>query len=158
MLEVNGEWRQDSPKVSNASSPGRGCRTIIETDADTAVYYPTLLSIFGGIARYIYRFCAPSPPEDRISHFIQVITNQYGRPGRAASNWGPDTLEGDLSLEELKKNCRDQTVDNANNRFLDDDYYASKDFNLKDIRVPILSVANWGGIHLHLRGNIEGKL
>ncbi|KEF60634.1 uncharacterized protein A1O9_02195 [Exophiala aquamarina CBS 119918] len=86
----------------------------------------------------------------------QVITNQYGRPGRAASNWGPDTLEGDLSLEELKKNCRDQTVDNANNRFLDDDYYASKDFNLKDIRVPILSVANWGGIHLHLRGNIEG--
>lgn len=91
-----------------------------------------------------------------VSYYVQVITNQYGRPGRAARNWGPDTIEGDLSEEELKKNCRDQIVDNANNRFLDDEYYASKDFDLKDIQVPILSVANWGGIHLHLRGNIEG--
>lgn len=31
----------------------------------------------------------------------QVITNQYGRPGRAASNWGEDTIEGDLPAEEL---------------------------------------------------------
>ena len=61
-----------------------------------------------------------------------------------------------MSEEELRKNCRDQTIDNAINRFLDDDYYASKDFNLQDIKVPLLSVANWGGIHLHLRGNIEG--
>ncbi|KAK5047453.1 hypothetical protein LTR84_006549 [Exophiala bonariae] len=86
----------------------------------------------------------------------QVITNQYGRPGRAARNWGPDTLDGDLTKEELKSSCRDQTIDNVNNRFLDDDYYASKSFDLKDIQVPLLSVANWGGIHLHLRGNIEG--
>lgn len=39
---------------------------------------------------------------------------------------------------------------------MDDDYYASKDFRLEDIEVPVLSVANWGGITLHLRGNIEG--
>jgi hypothetical protein len=44
------------------------------------------------------------------------------------------------------------------NYFLDDDYYASKDYNLQDIKVPLLSVANWGGILLHLRGNIEGML
>ena len=42
------------------------------------------------------------------------------------------------------------------NRYLDNDYYSSKDYNLEDIEVPVLSVANWGGITLHLRGNVEG--
>jgi predicted acyl esterase len=86
----------------------------------------------------------------------QVITNQYGRPGRAASKWGEDTIEGDLSPEVLAANRRDQNGDNANNRFRDEEYYASKEFNLEDIKVPLLSVANWGGILLHLRGNVEG--
>jgi putative CocE/NonD family hydrolase len=86
----------------------------------------------------------------------QVITNQYGRDGRAAAKWGEDTTEGDLSPEVLAANRRDQNDDNANNRFRDDEYYASKEFNLEDIKVPLLSVANWGGILLHLRGNVEG--
>lgn len=82
--------------------------------------------------------------------------NQYGRGGRAAHNWGPDTIEGDLSEQELRANCYDQTIDNIRNRFLDDEYYASRDYNLSDIQVPLLSVGNWGGILLHLRGNVEG--
>jgi predicted acyl esterase len=86
----------------------------------------------------------------------QVITNQYGRAGRAASNWGPDTLEGDLDEEELRANRRDQNDDNQANRFRDDEYYASKEYDLGDIEVPLLSVGNWGGILLHLRGNVEG--
>jgi len=86
----------------------------------------------------------------------QVITNQYGRPGRAASKWGEDTIEGDLSPQVLAANRRDQNDDNANNRFRDEEYYASKEFSLEDIKVPLLSVANWGGILLHLRGNVEG--
>ena len=44
------------------------------------------------------------------------------------------------------------------NRFLDDDYYSSKDYNMGDIKVPLLSVGNWGGILLHLRGNVHGYL
>ncbi|KAK5041052.1 hypothetical protein LTR16_011807, partial [Cryomyces antarcticus] len=56
----------------------------------------------------------------------QVITNQYGRPGRNARNWGPDTIEGDLSQAELEENRQDQTVDNTVNKFRDDLYYASK--------------------------------
>ncbi|MCJ1471566.1 hypothetical protein MMC13_000206 [Lambiella insularis] len=88
----------------------------------------------------------------------QVITNQYGRPGRAARKWGPDTLEGDLSEEELEKNRHDQTIDNAANCFLDDEYYSSRDCDMDDIKVPVLSVGNWGGILLHLRGNVEGYL
>lgn len=86
----------------------------------------------------------------------QVVSNQYGKPGKAARNWGPDTIEGDLSEEELVANRNDQNEDNANNRFRDDEYYASKEYDLSDIQVPLLSVGNWGGILLHLRGNVEG--
>lgn len=86
----------------------------------------------------------------------QVITNQYGRPGRAARNWGPDTLEGNLTEEEMASNRQDQTIDNLKYRFRDEPYYSSRDFKLEDIEVPLLSVANWGGILLHLRGNVEG--
>lgn len=88
----------------------------------------------------------------------QVITNQYGRPGRSARNWGPDTIEGDLTEDELATNRRDQTADNQANRFRDEDYYASKEYDMGDIEVPLLSVGNWGGILLHLRGNIEGYI
>ncbi|KAI8686824.1 PepX-C domain-containing protein [Fusarium sp. Ph1] len=86
----------------------------------------------------------------------QVVSNQYGLAGRAARNWGPDTLEGNLSEEELKANRNSQPDDTAKYKFRDEEYYKSKDFNLSDIEVPLLSVANWGGILLHLRGNILG--
>jgi predicted acyl esterase len=86
----------------------------------------------------------------------QVITNQYGKPGRLASKWGPDTLEGDLSDDEREKNRQDQTIDTGKNRFRDEVYYASKEYDMSDITVPLLSVGNWGGILLHLRGNVEG--
>lgn len=97
----------------------------------------------------------------------QVLVNQYGKPGRSALTFpldGPgargqeDTIEGDLSNDTLQLNRRDQTHDNEANKFRDDAYYASKEFNLEDIEVPLLSVANWGGIHLHLRGNVEGYM
>lgn len=95
----------------------------------------------------------------------QVLVNQYGRANRSKLNFPPDgpgargqedTIEGDLPEEALIQNRRDQTEDNEANKFLDDEYYASKEFNLEDIEVPLLSVANWGGILLHLRGNVEG--
>ncbi|PVI04309.1 X-Pro dipeptidyl-peptidase protein [Periconia macrospinosa] len=88
----------------------------------------------------------------------QVVSNQYGIPGRAARNWGPDGVDGDLPDDEREKNRQDQNIDNLNNRFRDDEYYASKEYDMDDIQVPLLSVANWGGILLHLRGNIEGYM
>ena len=88
----------------------------------------------------------------------QVVSNQYGKPGRKEKKWGPGSLEGDLSEEELVRNRADQTIDNAKNKYRDDDYYSSKDFALADIKVPLLSVANWGGILLHLRGNVQGYI
>lgn len=86
----------------------------------------------------------------------QVITNQYGRPDREARNWGPNTIEGNLSEEELAANRQDQPRDNAAYKFRDEPYYASKEHHMGDIQVPLLSVANWGGICLHVRGNVEG--
>ncbi|KAJ6438747.1 X-Pro dipeptidyl-peptidase (S15 family) protein [Purpureocillium lavendulum] len=97
-------------------------------------------------------------------HFIrlwwqrQVITNQYGLPGRAARQWGDDTIEGDLPEAERQKNRCDQTVDNVLHHFRDEPYYASRDFRVEDIHVPLLSVANLGGIGLHLRGNVLGYM
>ncbi|KAK3673521.1 hypothetical protein LTR78_006755 [Recurvomyces mirabilis] len=80
--------------------------------------------------------------------FIDFWWNrQYGRPGRATRGWGPDTIEGKLSEKLLLANCHDQNVENAQNHFLDDNYYASRDYNLADIDVPLLSVGNWGGIY-----------
>ena len=87
---------------------------------------------------------------------LQVVSNQYGKAGKAARQWGPDTIEGDLDEQELAANRRDQNEDNANSRYRDDEYYASKEYDMADIQVPLLSVANWGGILLHLRGNVEG--
>ncbi|KAL1905422.1 hypothetical protein Sste5344_008781 [Sporothrix stenoceras] len=61
-----------------------------------------------------------------------------------------------MSEDELEKNRRDQRVDNRQNHFRDQEYYASKEYDMADIQVPLLSVGNWGGTTLHLRGNIEG--
>lgn len=86
----------------------------------------------------------------------QVLSNQYGLAGKAERNWGPDTLEGDLPEAELCQNRHDQVVDTAKNFYRDDLYYASRDYNLEDIEVPILSFANLGSIMIHFRGNYEG--
>ncbi|KAL2824321.1 hydrolase, CocE/NonD family [Aspergillus pseudoustus] len=94
------------------------------------------------------------------NHFIdiwwrgQVVVNQYGRP--RSNPKIPPTIEGTLPEEELQRNLQDQRIDNVEHRYLDEEYYASRDYSLEDIRVPLLSVANWGGILLHLRGNVEG--
>jgi predicted acyl esterase len=61
-----------------------------------------------------------------------------------------------LSADELAANRNEQPHDNQVNRFRDDPYYASKEYDMGDITVPLLSVGNWGGILLHLRGNMEG--
>ncbi|RSL41330.1 hypothetical protein CEP54_015856 [Fusarium duplospermum] len=100
----------------------------------------------------------------------QVVANQYGRPrdeeivldaktggqGPKRPKSSPESIEGNLSAEERAQNRQDQTIDNRLYRFRDDEYYASKEYDMGDIEVPLLSVANWGGILLHLRGNIEG--
>ncbi|OLN89942.1 putative serine esterase [Colletotrichum chlorophyti] len=86
----------------------------------------------------------------------QIGSVQYGLPGRAARNWGPDTVEGDMNEEELRANRRELIDGPQKSRFRDDEHFSAIHFNLEDVRVPLLSVANWGGIMLHLRGNVQG--
>ncbi|KAL2826738.1 Alpha/Beta hydrolase protein [Aspergillus pseudoustus] len=86
----------------------------------------------------------------------RVESNQYGRSEGLDGETPPIPPEKVLSAEELAQNRREQPVDNRIYRFRDDEYYASKEYTLSDIQVPLLSVGNWGGITLHLRGNIEG--
>ena len=77
----------------------------------------------------------------------QVVSNQYGGGGRALRNWGPDTIEGQLSQEDLQQNRQDQCMDTVKRKYRDEDYYKSRDFDLEDIEVPLLSVANWVRAH-----------
>ncbi len=37
-----------------------------------------------------------------------------------------------------------------------DDFYAVRDTDLARVSAPLLSAGNWGALHLHLRGNVEG--
>ncbi|KIX09655.1 uncharacterized protein Z518_00736 [Rhinocladiella mackenziei CBS 650.93] len=68
-----------------------------------------------------------------------VQPNQYGMPGRAARKW--------------VANRRNQMADTTGHKYMDEEYYRSRGFDLASIEVPLLSVANWGDILLHLRGN-----
>ncbi|KAF2014095.1 alpha/beta-hydrolase [Aaosphaeria arxii CBS 175.79] len=65
---------------------------------------------------------------------------------------------GNLSEGELRQNRTDQDVDNLQAFFRDDGYFASRDYNLEDIEVPLLSFGNWSNLVVHLRGNIEGYM
>jgi len=97
----------------------------------------------------------------------QVATMQYGNGEKVPRAWGPtvkgppvgpECVEGTIPKEELMANRNDQTIDNASHRYLDEPYHSSRVYNLGDIEVPLLSVANLGGIMLHLRGNVMGYL
>ncbi|HET6394914.1 MAG TPA: CocE/NonD family hydrolase [Blastococcus sp.] len=41
-------------------------------------------------------------------------------------------------------------------RELDGEYYRERSADLSRVEVPLLSAGNWGALHLHLRGNLEG--
>ncbi|KPI35908.1 uncharacterized protein AB675_10406 [Cyphellophora attinorum] len=84
----------------------------------------------------------------------QVKSNQYGRSGKAGRNWGPDTIEGDLSEEELVTTLTNIGEEAKNAPYADHPMFASMNINFDDITVPLLSVGNFGGTGLHLRGNI----
>ncbi|KAG7532083.1 hypothetical protein FFLO_03891 [Filobasidium floriforme] len=88
----------------------------------------------------------------------QVRPMQYGNPEKQSRQFGPDCAEGARTADQLVERRRDQTIDNRDHRYLDEQYHDSRVYQLSDIEVPVLSVANLGGIMLHLRGNVVGYL
>ncbi|KZV87218.1 alpha/beta-hydrolase [Exidia glandulosa HHB12029] len=88
----------------------------------------------------------------------QVATMLYGLPGRAARKWGPDTLEGDLTPEQLAQNHLDWPRACREFPYADVPLFKDSAINVENIQVPLLSVANWGGTGLHPRGNVQGYM
>lgn len=74
----------------------------------------------------------------------QVLSVQYG-------------VDGSVSEQERVAN-RIELLPLMREHVLDDVYYQQFTPDVRRIQVPLLSVGNWGGFGLHLRGNIEGYL
>ena len=90
----------------------------------------------------------------------QVASVQYGRgPDGGKSVVTGKLVTGDevLPPEQLKKNAID-LVGELERREMDDKFYRDRSGHFDKIEVPFLSAANWGGVGLHPRGNIEGYL
>lgn len=81
-------------------------------------------------------------------------------------DWG---RQGGIYTSALDRWWRDQILPQLNDsdghvdmpaelagRPLLDDWYRQRTVDLTQVRVPLLSAGNWGSIHLHLRGNLEG--
>jgi hypothetical protein len=88
----------------------------------------------------------------------QVVNVQYGRGERAKKN--PNTglsIAGPLTLtdEELAKNRLD-IYEEIKKHPLCDDWHKARSADLKEVTVPLLTCANWGGQGIHPRGNFNG--
>jgi predicted acyl esterase len=88
----------------------------------------------------------------------QVLNVQYGlgekgRISRYAGTpiGGPETLDEE-ALAANRIDIKSTLLDHP----LIDDYFTARTPNLSKIEVPLLSWGNWGGMGVHLRGNIEG--
>lgn len=66
---------------------------------------------------------------------------------------GPETLAPEERAER-----RVDLVEQLRAHVLDDEYHRARTPDLRQIRIPLLSAANWGGHGLHARGNFEGYL
>ncbi|KIX01911.1 uncharacterized protein Z518_07850 [Rhinocladiella mackenziei CBS 650.93] len=106
----------------------------------------------GGIASSFFRTWYPA----------QVIPIQYGSRNREQNTFGPTAPEGELTEEQLRENREDvlAIVSDSANEFMDDEYYQGRMVHedYSKIEVPLLSAGNWGGLNLHLRGNVISYL
>ncbi|MGN7300194.1 CocE/NonD family hydrolase [Ferdinandcohnia sp. SAFN-114] len=88
---------------------------------------------------------------------VLKVQNGVGKNGSINPNTGkfiagPETL----SDEELAKNRIDIDHEIYSNTLATDPYYLERQVDWSKVTVPILSAGNWGGLGLHLRGNVEG--
>ncbi len=87
----------------------------------------------------------------------QVLPNQHGngRGGRVDRDTGKP-LNGPPLSDELLAGNRAPHDDDLLRHPLDDSWYRQRTADFSRITAPLLSAGNWGGVGLHLRGNIEG--
>jgi predicted acyl esterase len=90
-----------------------------------------------------------------------ILSVQHGRGRRGPrSRMNGDWVSGPVTLsdEELGNNRREWHEDCINFALASDEFWTSRLPDLSKITVPFLSLANWGGQGLHLRGNVEAFL
>ncbi len=90
-----------------------------------------------------------------------ILSVQHGRGRRGQrSRMNGDWVSGPATLsdEELGNNRREWHEDCVNYGLASDEFWTSRLPDLSKIKVPFLSLANWGGQGLHLRGNVEAFL
>jgi hypothetical protein len=88
----------------------------------------------------------------------QINPIQYGRGSRAPVN--PNTGQSvagpvDLPDEELEVN-RLESFPDIKSHPLYDDWHRERTIDLRQVEVPFLTAANWGGQGIHPRGNFTG--
>lgn len=87
---------------------------------------------------------------------VKTVQHGLGERGRKSKLTG-ELVSGPESLsdEEMAKN-RANLWDDLLTNVLDGEFYRSRSGDMNKIVTPLLSSANWGGLGLHLRGNVEG--
>jgi uncharacterized protein len=89
----------------------------------------------------------------------QVDTVQYGNPDAPANPNNGRRVTGDEDVPKDERRSLIMDIGPAVNEHpLDDEFYRERSAPLEDVRVPLLSASNWGGVALHSRGNFEGYL
>lgn len=87
----------------------------------------------------------------------QVLPSQHGN---AKTHYrDPETGEqpnGHALSDEMLTSNRISPMDSLKNHRLDDEYFKQLSPDFDRIKIPFLSAGNWGGLGLHMRGNIEG--
>lgn len=87
----------------------------------------------------------------------QVLSNQHGNAGThyVDPDTGKPPTGPPLSKEMLEGN-RVSPTDSLRGHRLDDEWFRQSTPKFDRIKLPFLSAGNWGGLGLHLRGNVEG--
>jgi len=105
-----------------------------------------------------WRVAALQPP-----HLAAVIAwegctdfyRDWGRQGGIYTNATEGWWRRQI-LPQLNGGGHASMPDDLKSRPLCDEWYRERTVDLSQVRVPVLSAGNWGSIHLHLRGNLEG--
>ena len=87
----------------------------------------------------------------------QVLPVQYGMGDRSPVNpHTGDHVAGPVTLSDpVRAANRSDLGAVIRSHPLDDEYHRGRSASWTNVRVPLLSAANWGGIGLHSRGNFE---
>jgi uncharacterized protein len=108
-----------------------------------------------------WRVAALQPPHLAALVAWEGLTDFYrewGRQGGIHTNaftdfWWRMQVEVQRTTEDVS-DLRQEIAARA----LLDDWYRERTVDLSRVEVPLLSAGNWGAVHLHLRGNVEGYL